>query len=409
MVDIFFASLLYVINLILISEFVRPRTDSKGLNFSILLLHYHILFGFYYGWFAFGTDTSFYWNLGDKFRVFNFESWWDTYGTHNYFIFFVNYPFSVLLGLNFWTGTFLYANVSTWAFILIYLAGQDLFKNIKIRIRGISLWPILLLFPSLHFWSSGIGKDSLIFLFLAMFFYGIRDLRKYVVLVGISSVLLYHVRPHMAFIVLLSSSIMLLLDSKLHFSYKLIFFSLAIVGFVFIYDEVLKFLKIEELDAESIEALFSTTSGNLSYGRSFVDMSSYPYPLKVFTFLYRPLFFDAHNFSSFLNSIENLISLILTITVFSKVNPIKGYQNSPNAIKIMLLTFIMATIAFAGALSNFGIMVRMKNMTFIYFLFFMVYIYDNFLYKRYLSLIKKMELKNKLKVNLSRKKSNLIN
>lgn len=393
MVDIFFGIILYVINMILVSEFVRPRTNSKGFNFSILLVHYHILIGFYYGWFAFGTDTSFYWNLGDKFRVFNFESWWDAYGTHNYFVFFINYPFSRLLGLNFWTGTFLYSSVSAWAFILLFLAGQDLFKNSKIRISGVSIWPALLLLPSLHFWSSGIGKDSLIFLFLAMFFYGIRDLRKYVVLVGISSLLLYHVRPHIAFIVLLSSSIMLLLDSKLHFSYKLIFFSLAIVGFVFIYDEVLKFLKIEELNADSIEGLFSTTSGNLSYGRSFVDMSGYPYPLKVFTFLYRPLFFDAHNFTSFLNSVENLISLILTITVFSKVNPIKGYQNSPNAIKILLLTFIMATTAFAGALSNFGIMVRMKNMTFIYFLFFLVYIYDDFLYQKYLRLVKRQKAK----------------
>lgn len=398
MVDIFFGVILYVITLILISEFVRPRTNSKGFNFSILLVHYHILIGFYYGWFAFGTDTSFYWNLGDKFRIFNFESWWDAYGTHNYFVFFINYPFSRLLGLNFWTGTFLYSSVSAWAFILLFLAGQDLFKNSKIRISGVSIWPALLLLPSLHFWSSGIGKDSLIFLFLAMFFYGIRDLRKYVVLVGISSLLLYHVRPHIAFIVLLSSSIMLLLDSKLHFSYKLIFFSLAIVGFVFIYDEVLKFLKIEELNADSIEGLFSTTSGNLSYGRSFVDMSGYPYPLKVFTFLYRPLFFDAHNFSSFLNSVENLISLILTITVFSKVNPIKGYQNSPNAIKIMLLTFIMATIAFAGALSNFGIMVRMKNMTFIYLLFFLVYIYDDFLYQKYLRLVKRQKAKKLTKI-----------
>lgn len=398
MTDIFFVVILYVINMILVSEFVRPRTNSKGFNFSILLVHYHILIGFYYGWFAFGTDTSFYWNLGDKFRIFNFESWWDAYGTHNYFMFFVNYPFSRILGLNFWTGTFLYSSVSAWAFILLFLAGQDLLKNSKIRISGISIWPSLLLLPSLHFWSSGIGKDSLIFLFLAMFFYGIRDLRKYVVLVGISSLLLYHVRPHIAFIVLLSSSIMLLLDSKLHFSYKLIFFSLAIVGFVFIYDEVLKFLKIEELDSESIEGLFSTTSGNLSYGRSFVDMSSYPYPLKVFTFLYRPLFFDAHNFSSFLNSVENFICLLLTITVFSKVNPIKGYQKSPNALKIMLLTFIMATIAFAGALSNFGIMVRMKNMTFIYLLFFLVYIYDDFLYQKYLRLVKRQKAKELTKI-----------
>lgn len=403
--DILFGLIFYVINLMLVSEFVRPRTNAKGLNFSILIVHYHILIGFYYGWFAKGTDTSFYWNLGDQFRTVKYETWWDIYGTHNNFVFFLNYPFSKVMGLDFWTGTFLYSNVTAWAFILLFLAGQDLLKIERLNISGVKVWPYILFLPSLHFWSSGIGKDSLVFLFMAMFFYGARDLRKYLVLVGVSAVLLYHVRPHMAFIALLSSALLLILDSKLHFSYKIIFFLFATVGFVFIYDEVLKFLKVDELSAESIEGMFNTTSENLSYGRSFVDMSSYPYPLKVFTFLYRPLFFDAHNFSSLLNSVENLISLLLTISVFAKVNPVKGYQQSPNAVKIMFLIFFIASVAFAGALSNFGIMVRMKNMTFVYFLFFLVYIYDNLLYERYQSYLKKLQVKNARKAVFYAQKS----
>ncbi|MCL6261249.1 hypothetical protein M3O96_19260 [Aquiflexum sp. TKW24L] len=400
MFDILVGTVFYILNFILLSEFLKGRTDSKGLNFSILMFHYHVLIGFYYGWFAQGTDTTFYWNLGDRYRQFNFESWFDTYGTHNNFVFFLNYPFSKVLELNYWTGTFLYANVSAWAFVLLFLAGQDFFKIENLKISGVKVWPLILLLPSLHFWSSGIGKDSLVFLFMSMLFYGMRDLRKYVVLVGVSAVLLYHVRPHMAFIVLFSAAVLLILDSKLHLSYKLIFFMFAMVGFVFIFDEVLKFLKIEELSAESIEGRFAFTSENLSYGKSFVDMSGYPYPLKVLTFLYRPLFFDAHNFSSLLNSVENLISLLLTVAVFARVNPLKGYQKSPNAVKIMILTFLIASISFAGALSNFGIMVRMKNMTFIYFLFFLIYIYDQMVFERYQTFIKKVQAKNKEKVLL---------
>ncbi|WP_209332927.1 hypothetical protein [Lunatimonas salinarum] len=185
---------------------------------------------------------------------------------------------------------------------------------------------------------------------------------------------------------------MLIIDGKLHFSYKVIFSLLSIFGFFIIYEQVLIFLQIEEFNNENIDELFNTTTTNLSYGRSFVDMSGYPYPLKLFTFLYRPLFFDAHNISSFINSIENAICLALTIVIFTKVNPLKGYKQAPNAVKIMLLTFLLASIAFAGALSNFGIIVRMKNMTFVYFLFFLVFIYDRHIYgirlskyKRYLA------------------------
>jgi len=400
MLDIFVFLVVYVLSVVLISEFVRPRAGGQGVNFCLLLYHYHVLLGFYYGWFAWGTDTHFYWNLGDRFRHFYFESWLDTYGTHNYFVFFLNYPLSKTMGLHFWTGTFIYASVSAWAFVLLYLAGRNLFKNTKISVGTVSLWPGILLLPSLHFWSSGIGKDSLVFLFIAMYFYGIRDLRKYVILVAFSMIGLYHVRPHMAFIVLLSASFMLIIDGKLHFTYKLVFFILAAVGFGSIYDEVLVFLKIDELTTENVEDLFNTSSSNLSYGRSFVDMSGYPYPLKLFTFWYRPLFFDAHNLSSFINSIENAVALFLTLFIFSKVNPIQGYQKSPNGIKIMLLAFLLASIAFAGALSNFGIIVRMKNMTFVYFLFFLIYIYDGHVWKGKINKYRRMKLAQKRRAEI---------
>lgn len=376
MVDLFFALLIYVFSLLFITEFVKSRTDSRGAKFSVLLYHYHIIIGFYYGWFAYGTDTSFYWNLGDKFRYFEFNSWFEAYGTHNYFVFFVNYPFSRKLDLSFWTGTFLYSSVSAWAFILLLLVGYELFNKRMPKLYGVQLWPNILLLPSLHFWSSGIGKDSLVFLFLCMFFYGVRDLRRHTILVAISLVLIYHVRPHISFVVLFATVLMMMMDSKLHISYKFIFLTIFIFGFIFIYDMVLAFLKIEELNSESIENSFNTASANLSYGKSFIDMSSYPYPLKFLTFIYRPLFFDAHNFSSLLNSFENFIALILTICVFRKINPIKGYKVAPIEIKILLITFVLTSIAFAGSLSNFGIMVRMKNMTFIYFLMFLVYSFN---------------------------------
>lgn len=403
MLDLFVILLVYIISVVSITEFVRPRSDGKGVNFCLLLYHYHVLLGFYYGWFAWGTDTHFYWNLGDKFRHFYFENWLDAYGTHNYAVFFINYPLSRVMGLDFWTGTFIYASASAWAFVLLFLAGSNLLKNKKLKLAGITIWPGILLLPSLHFWSSGIGKDSLVFLFMAMFFYGIRDLRKYIYLVIISVICIYHVRPHMAFVVLLSTGFMLIIDGKLHFSYKIIFFIISLLGFSFIYDEVLLFLKLDELSTDNLESLFDKTSVNLSYGKSFVDMSGYPYPLKLFTFWYRPLFFDAHNLSSFVNSIENFIALLLTIAVFAKVSPINGYKESPNAVKIMLLAFLLASIAFAGALSNFGIIVRMKNMTFVYFLFFLIYSYDNYVWKNKLLRYKRFQIAKK-KAGVSRER-----
>ena len=162
----------------------------------------------------------------------------------------------------------------------------------------------------------------------------------------------------------------------------------GIAGLVLVFPTVLEFLQIEEFSTQAIQNKAESQAAVLSRSSvgSAVDISSYSIPLKVFTYLFRPLFFDAHNFFAFVVSFENLIYLLVFFFLFSR-QTISVFIKSPSHIKMGLVSFLGATVAFSISLGNLGIALRMKNMTMIYMLMFacMVVAYGNHLRSKGLS------------------------
>lgn len=118
-------------------------------------------------------------------------------------------------------------------------------------------------------------------------------------------------------------------------------------------------------------------------------MSSYPLPLKLFTFWFRPLFLDAPNLLGLITSVENLIYLLLFFKILKK-DFIKFIRKSPALVKMSLVIFFTASFAMTFVMSNLGIIMRQKTMV-MYFLFFVIYYY--LAEKKYLKLIKLKKLR----------------
>jgi len=146
---------------------------------------------------------------------------------------------------------------------------------------------------------------------------------------------------------------------------KRIFFSLILIGVgIAILPTVMEFAKIEEATVESFDEFSERKVDVLSRSHtgSSLDISSYPFPLKVFTFLFRPLFFDINGIPAVVASFENLLLLILSYIVVFKNNFKSTFKNAPFVIKGMLFFLIIGTLAFSQSLGNLGIMIRMRNM-----------------------------------------------
>lgn len=375
MQDVLFWVLIVIMGHLLIGFYTnRYELEPQDKNALIFLFYYHMTFSLFYGWLYYWKDAGFYWR-GYGTRGIYGEEWMDFYGINTDFIFFINYPFTKIMGLNFYTGMLLYGLIGYLGFIYLYLILKSRL-TFNPYLGRFKLFPLILFLPNMHFWSSGIGKDSLCFFGLAWFFHSLLSPQRRLIQIGLCMALLYHVRPHIALIALAGAGIALLLSRDLKPVYKLLAVLILAASSYLIFNQVFAFLGIEDPSSmESFEALADAQIEFLNQGNvgSAVDLASYSWPRRLFTYLYRPLFLDAHNFTSFLASFENLIYLILTLVVLVEVKLVKAWHAMPTVVKAGFITFAGSALAFSNSLSNLGIIMRMKNMTMIYFLIFLVF------------------------------------
>lgn len=355
---------LFVIGFILLGFiFVASfRTSLSPNNLSTLkqLYFYHLLFGIYYHFFVFG-DSIGYWRhpktmtIDDFLYAFNEEQ-----GT--YFVYALNFIPSNILGLSYFTGTIMYSVLGFIGLAYFYKTAIDTIPN-NPQYKGYNLFPILFFLPNLHFWSCAVGKDTLLFFSIGIFVYGIMNATKRIVLIILSLFLSYFVRPHITLFMVISFGFAYMTTKRISLFQRVLFSTIMIGIIVSIFPLVLKFAKIEEASIDSFNNFASNKASllNKSYTGSAIDISSYPYPVKIFTFLFRPFFFDINSIPSLLASIENMILLILTVSFF-RSNPITSFKSAPFVIKGLVYFLIIGAMTFSQSLGNLGIMIRMRNM-----------------------------------------------
>ena len=361
----FFIFLIILLAGIAISNSFKTKIGANDIKILKRLWFYHLFFGiFYWSYITLGGggDADNYWltasqiNFEQAVQAF-FRAGPGTYGLH-----LLNFGIVKPLGLSFFALSMVYTLIGHIGIVYFYI----FFKNnipYNTKIGSYYLFPLLFFLPNLHFWSSGVGKDTLLFLSIALFFYGMQNPLKNLGKLALALGLSYLIRPHITIFLITSFGLAFVLDGKLKSYQKILFFGLCLAGFFALFDNIMAYLKLESLDAESVSEFTDTRVSNLSRSStgSSVDISSYPFPLKIFTFLYRPLFFDINGVMAIVASFENLLLLIISWK-FLKLNPIKMFKNGNYLVKGLFIFLVIGAVSFSLILSNLGIMLRQKNM-----------------------------------------------
>ena len=306
-------------------------------------------------------DASGYWNQA-KFMSYNDFIYSLTQEQGTYFIYALNYYPSNILDLSYFTGTMLYSLIGFIGLTYFYIMAVELIPN-NPKLKGYYLFPALFFLPTLHFWSCAVGKDTLLFFCIAIFIYGLMHPFKRIPMIILGLLLSYFVRPHITLFMLLGFGMAYFSGRDISVLKRILFFGVMIGIAITILPLVMKFAKVEEVSLDSFDKFSENKAALLSSASSStaIDISSYPFPLKVFTFLYRPFFFDINGIPSVLASLENLLLLILTIAVFTS-RPLQTFKKAPFVIQGMIYFLIIGTLAFSQSLGNVGIMIRMRNM-----------------------------------------------
>ena len=360
--------------------------DSKKMN---LLFIYHLFFYGVYSWYAYNnpSDSKGYYthittHVGD---------WWDLFGTDTMFIDFAAYPFH-LMGFNYDMIMLVFAWLGYLGFVFAYLFFREKIP-LKIQIfRRLDLLNLILFFPNMHFWTASLGKGSLIFFGLMMFTYAIINPKKRLLLLVLSSVIIFQIRPHVFFFVAVGAILGYMSGrEKVSFATKLLVFVAMLTTLFLLQDKILGVMNLQNSDniIEDFQAASEERAENLSDAGSGVNMASYPLPFKLFTFWFRPLFIDAPNFLGLIISVENLIYLLLFIRIVRK-DFIKFLRRSPAIVKMSFVIFFMTSFAMTFVMSNLGIIMRQKSMV-MYYLFFVIYYY--LAEKKYTRIIKARKMR----------------
>jgi hypothetical protein len=358
------------------------------------LYFYHLGLGLvYYTYATFNSSdsTGYYYEVSHNIRG---ETWGSIYGTGTIFIEYFSYPFVRYLGLTYEGMMVLFAffGFIGWIYLYIFFKEKLYFKH---DFYGYDLIKVIFFLPNLHFWSSSLGKGALIFMAIGLFFYGISSLKSRWIPVLISSVIIYHIRPHVMLVVLVSSILGFVFTTRgVSFFVKILFLTVALTSFFFIYQNVLVAVGIKEEELLTEGLGLSHRAVELTKATSGVDIANYSLPFQIFTFLYRPLFIDAPGMLGIIVSFENVFYLMMTIRLF---NPrfIQFIITSNFLVKTCLMSFITISVALAQISGNLGLAIRQKSQVMMLFLFVVVCFLDNQKLRAYMDYNFRLSRRNK--------------
>jgi len=375
--DILYIPIIIMLGLGFISLFSKDLSAHDELMLKRLFF-FHLLMGTYYCFFILG-DAVGYWRVPKTYTFDTFkEGLFNGEGTM--FMYAFNFLFSNLLNMSYLSNTLLYSLFGFMGLTFFYIVA---IKNVPYNsmINGYILFPLIFFLPNLHFWSSGVGKDTTLFLCIGMFVYALMRPFQRIPLIAISMFLSMAIRPHITLFLLVGIGLAYILGGKVSPFQRFLFSAVMIGVGIAILPSVMQFAKIEEASAEGFDKFATGKAAVLSRASSgsAIDVSSYPFPLKVLTFWFRPFFFDARNINGLIASLENFVLVVVFIKAM-RTNPIGAFKAAPFVIKGLVFFLIVGTLAFSQSLGNVGIMIRMRNMFLPGLIIYMMWVFS---YRQY--------------------------
>ena len=335
-----------------------PVIDAPAMR---RLYFFHLVLSFaYYGYILFNpSDSKAYFRKVDL--NMRGDSWFDYYGTSTTFIEFLAYPLIKYFGLSYEACMALFSFFGFLGFIYFYIFFRENLK-FKHTFMGYDLLTLTFFLPNLHFWSASLGKGSVILLGIALFFFGISNIRKRFVAIAIGGLIIYHVRPHIMLVILVSTAIGFMFSSRnVPIAWRVLFLACCGVVFFFIYRDVLALVGVNEDEVLSQGLDLTHRATELTKATSGVDITHYSMPMQVFTFLYRPLFVDAPGLLGLIVSFENVFCLIITARFLFHRNGLSYLFGGGFLSKSAFLSFITVSIALAQISGNLGLAMRQKS------------------------------------------------
>ena len=363
----FYQNMLTIVIVIIscMSLFIFALRKKKDFKILLILFLWHTFFSLVYYTYTLNNTAD----ARKYYRISLTDDLMFSPGTD--FIYYITSFPSKVLDASYLNVTLFYNLIGSLGLVLLYLSLRNLFKYLSWH------WLFILFIPSMSFWSSGLGKDSISFFATCLFLYAITVSKKAILLIPISFFAMFMVRPHIAAAMGASYVIYFIIQSKVHLVFKVLTLPIIFFGIFLSISFVQQYIGLDEASLSSVTGYIDDRQGSNLEGGSSLDIASMSYPMQIFTYVFRPLPFEAHNVVSLISSLENIILLFLFLYILfkSKFN-LRSFIQGKN---LWLFTYVFLTCSvLAMTTANLGIASRQKWMFMPVLLYLLIYSFHNY-------------------------------
>lgn len=231
---------------------------------------------------------------------------------------------------------------------------------------------IIIFLPSVSFWSSAIGKDAISFFAMGLALWAALQFNRRIWLMAFAIFIMLTVRPHIAGMMVIGLAISVMFDRETSLFKRLFLAIFAMIGVAVMVPFALQYAGVS--DPNSAEALMDYVENRQSYnmdGGGGVDISNMRLPMQLFTYMFRPLIFEARSITALAAAIDNLILLYLFIVGCYALIMRKSKKFIENR-NFMWVYAGLAWVVLAMTSANLGIAVRQKWMFVPMFVFLLI-------------------------------------
>ena len=303
-------------------------------------------------------------DVADATKYFLASLYVDSPGVGTSFVYWFASLFSKYLSISY-PGVFLVFNlIGAIGLLAFYASLKQVIINKTVGLKWLAF--LIVLLPSVSFWTSAIGKDSIAFMAIGLSLWASLALKERKLLMTFAIFAMFLVRPHMAGLMIIALSVAVFFDRQTGLGLKMLIGLVSLSVAAVLVPFAMKYAGL--VDIVNLMDYIDQRQGYNQGGGGGMDISSMSFPMQLFTYGFRPLPFEAHSVMALLSSIDNLVILfVCSLGLYGWFR--NGVQGNGANLVFLVVYIIGAWSILAVTTANLGIAVRQKWMFMPYLIF----------------------------------------
>lgn len=275
---------------------------------------------------------------------------------------FITVPFAFILQLSYIGTTLIYQTLGAIGLLAFDASLRTATAGRHRYVRLLATAVVLL--PSVSFWSSLIGKDAISFLAANLALWAALSLGRRFWLMIIAVALMLMVRPHIAGMIVLALAGSFVVKRKVPLGRRLLLGTAAIAAAIAIVPYALNYSGLgEDASASDLANYIEQRQQATGTGTTSIDLRSMSLPMQLFTYMFRPLPYEAGGIFGLAASIDNVLLLLLCLVgIWSMVRHRRRQTLATGNRTFMWIYTLASWPVLALTTANLGLALRQKWM-----------------------------------------------